>query len=62
MVVERCWAGVQGQVLASTLPRAQNRAAKGLTLQYYEDHSLFPSSYIIYLWPDLWFYTDFKIK
>ena len=43
-------AGGQGQVLASTMPRGQNRAAKGSF--YYEDDPLCPSRYIIDLWPD----------
>ena len=31
--VERCQSGGQGQVLASTMPRAPNRAAQGSTLK-----------------------------
>ena len=31
--VEQCQAGVQGQVLASTMLRAQNRTAKGTTVK-----------------------------
>ena len=42
------WAGGPGQVLASTMPGAQNRAAQ--VQLYYEDDPLCLSRYIIYLW------------
>ena len=35
-------------ICASTMPRVQNRTAKGSTLM--EDETLYPSGYIIYLW------------
>ena len=37
-----------GQVLASAMPRAENRAA--MVQLYCEDDTFFPSRYIIYLW------------
>ena len=39
-------------ICASTMPRAQNRTAKGSTLM--EDETLYPSGYIIYLWFSVW--------
>ena len=45
-------------ICTSTMPRAQNRAAKGSTLM--EDETLCPSGYNIFLWTDLNWFLNFS--